>query len=87
MNTPVPTGVALAYHYQTQANLTGLATENAGGMVAAVAHLPLCMLLSTAWVPYFLAPTPDSPAIVAAQLEKLAIFLWIEGGRAHSSVG
>eukprot|EP00957_Ditylum_brightwellii_P034396 2609249-Ditylum_brightwellii.AAC.3 len=40
MNTPVSTGMALAYHYQIQDNLTSRVPDNAGGMTAAVAHLP-----------------------------------------------
>eukprot|EP00957_Ditylum_brightwellii_P085179 6477995-Ditylum_brightwellii.AAC.1 len=57
-----------------QGHMEGLVAEDVGGAPARTMNIPCCLLVPTAWAPYFL-PEPTAPGTTLATVEKLVSML------------
>eukprot|EP00957_Ditylum_brightwellii_P005083 386261-Ditylum_brightwellii.AAC.1 len=71
---PVPSLTDLVAHFTAQGHMEGLMAEDVGGAPAHTMNFHRCLLVPTAWAPYFL-PEPTAPGTALATVEKLASML------------
>eukprot|EP00957_Ditylum_brightwellii_P151420 11531508-Ditylum_brightwellii.AAC.1 len=65
----------LAAHYVSLGHANGLVLSDVGGTPAPVQDLPCCLLIPTAWNPYFLQVNTLHPGMMLAMMEALCTHL------------